>query len=371
MSEAFKVDDGLPQGSPLLVILYILYNTSLLINTPITLHANKISLGFIDDVTHLVAHEDIEVNILELEEEGNRSLEWGRRHGAILDQKKAQLMHFTHRKHTNPSLEFGTQVLQPKTTELRWLGLWLDPKLTFNCHIHRLHQRGKTTLAAINRICRCYHGVNPREAKHLLAAILKPRILFGSIVWFNKRNESKVTKILQLIQNAANRIALGAFKSSPTNLMEHDANMISFKNLATRYNHNFIYKRLTAPSSHPTKKILLAELADVLLRHQSSIHRLLRKTDMILPFDNKLEMIHPYPDPPWAEPKWEIENIGDKREVAKEKIPHQLINKEKKRDLVVFTDGSFTQGVGGGGSDRHVNNYGSSRIWTRRGDFQL
>lgn len=33
---------------------------------------------------------------------------------------------------------------------------------------------------------------------------------------------------------------------------------------------------------------------------------------MILPFDVTLETIHPYPDPPWMEPRWKIENMGDK-----------------------------------------------------------
>lgn len=111
LSGKFEIDDGLLQGSPLSVILYIFYNSLLLIDRKITLQADKISLGFIDDVTHLVANRDIDMNILDLEEEGGRSLDWGRRHGAIFDQKKAQLMHFTHKKHNNPHLEFGSQVI--------------------------------------------------------------------------------------------------------------------------------------------------------------------------------------------------------------------------------------------------------------------
>lgn len=131
LSEDFEINDGLPQGSPLSVILYVLYNSSLLIDLKISLQTDKVLLAFIDDVTHLVAHRDIEMNILELEEEGDRSLDWGRKNGAVFDKKKAQVMHFTHKKHNNPVLQFGDQVLTPLTSELRWLGLWLDPKLNF------------------------------------------------------------------------------------------------------------------------------------------------------------------------------------------------------------------------------------------------
>lgn len=250
LSNKFEISDGLPQGSPISVILYILYNSLLLIDDGLSLQKDKISLAFIDDVSHIVAHKDIDMNILELEEEGDRSLEWGRTHGAIFDEKKAQVMHFTHKKHTNPSLFFGGQVLTPLKTELRWLGLWLDPKLNFGAHIQRMQQRGQATIAQLQRINRCYHGLTPREAKTLVKTILMPRILFGSIAWFNTKTESKVTKIFHLLQNAANRLTLGAFKSSPVDFLQHDADTITFKRQAIRHHHNFIYKRLTAAINH-------------------------------------------------------------------------------------------------------------------------
>lgn len=42
LSDKFNIEDGLPQGSPLSVILYILYNSTLLINIDVTLEADKI-----------------------------------------------------------------------------------------------------------------------------------------------------------------------------------------------------------------------------------------------------------------------------------------------------------------------------------------
>lgn len=346
-SEKFVVTDGLPQGSPLSVILYIIYNSSLLIDLDVDLKSNKVSLGFIDDITHLVADKDVDMNVLSLEEEGDRALDWGRLHGAIFDQKKAQVMHFTHKHHHNPKVYFGNQILEPKD-ELRWLGLWLDPKLGFGPHIQRMHQRGKTTIAQLSRINRCYWGTNPRETKTLITAVLKPRILFGSVVWFNTKTEGKVTKIFNLLQNAAHRIALGAFKSSPAILMSHDANMESFKDAAVKYTHNFVYKRLTAPRSHPTRRILDKELFEQPRTLMSPIYQILRRTDIFLPTETTCETIFPYPEPPWSEPRWEVMNLGEKRELIKEKIPQQIEEEKTNGTCVIFTDGSYMPDVGGG-----------------------
>lgn len=358
LSEKFRVDDGLPQGSPLSVILYIIYNSSLLISLDIDKKSDKISLGFIDDVTHLVANKDVDMNALDLEEEGERALDWGRKHGAIFDKKKAQVIHLTHRKHSNPKVYFGDQVLEPKE-ELRWLGLWLDPKLSFGPHIQKMYQRGKVTLTQLNKINRCYWGTNPRETKNLITAVLKPRILFGCVVWFNTKTKGKVTKIFDLLQNLANRLALGAFKSSPVQFMNHDTNMTAFANLAVRQTHSFVYKRLTAPPTHPTRKISEDELCHQPRSFLSPIHRIIRRADIVLPTENTFETIYPYPTPPWSEPKGEVMNIGEKQELVKERIPQQMKTEKDKGACIIFTDGSYIPSVGGGAAAAMAGNVAS------------
>lgn len=157
--------------------------------------------------------------------------------------------------------------------------------------------------------------------KTLVSAILKPRILFGRVVWFNTRTEGKVSKILKLLQNTANRLILGAFKSSPVELMHHDTNTITFKDLAVRHHHNYIYKRLTASPNHPARQVIQQELMKIPATHLSPIHRLLHRTDILLPSPNAFKTIDPYPDPPWVGPRWVVENVGVARDEAKEAIP--------------------------------------------------
>ncbi|KAG0150450.1 hypothetical protein CROQUDRAFT_197815 [Cronartium quercuum f. sp. fusiforme G11] len=139
-----------------------------------------------------------------LEQLGKTYLEWGNAHGAIFDQKKAKLMHFT--KKTNKTftplpMRFGDNVLQPQT-EVQWLGFWLDPKLTFKGHIKRIQSVGKQTLGQLKRINKCFSGLNPKETATLITTILRPRILFGSIVWFTQETWSRLLNhIINLSSN--------------------------------------------------------------------------------------------------------------------------------------------------------------------------
>lgn len=179
-------------------------------------------------------------------------------------------------------------------------------------------------------------------------AILKPRVLFGSVVWFNTSTEGKVSKILSLLENSANRLMLSAFKSSPTTQMQHGSNLPTLKALAIRYHHNYIYKRLKASPSHPARVILQHELTLSPRTHLSPIHRLLRRTDLIYPNETILETIHPYPSPPWVGKRWTVANVGDHRDDVKEQIPTQVEDKEQRQACVVFTDGLYIPEVGGG-----------------------
>lgn len=206
-------------------------------------------------------------------------------------------MHFTHRKHDNPTLSFGDQTID-STTEVRWLGLWLDPKLNFSLHISKMQQCRKATIAQINRISHCYWGLSSQESRKLVTTILKPRILFGRIAWLTTRNRNKVQKNLFPATEQANRIILGAFRSSPTSLMSHDTDTLDFLDLAIRAHHHFIYKHLTAPPSHPTRQLLESSLQTSPKTHQDSIHMLIGKDSLLMINGDKLEAIEPHPTPP-------------------------------------------------------------------------
>lgn len=211
LSDNFSVDNGLPQGSPLSVILYIIYNSALLKFNSLSPTCNNISLGFIDDVVHLVSSNTVEENFIKLRTLSAKTLNWGTTHGAIFDKKKAQLIHFTNkRKLESPDFHFGEVVLKPQQV-VKWLGVWFDTKLLFNHQLQQVKKTGDLTIRQLQRLNKCYSGLSPIEVKKLIHTVLIPRSLYGSIAWLTERTIKKSTKILSTLKYAAQRLILGAF----------------------------------------------------------------------------------------------------------------------------------------------------------------
>lgn len=341
LSDQFSIENGLPQGSPLSVILYLLYNSPLLIPNNLEPKANEISIAFIDDVTHLVAYKDPNTLVNRIEHHCQRSLDWGDRYGAIFDKKKANLMYFTNKTNfTPPPIKFGEFHLQPQT-QIRWLGFWLDPKLKFRHHIATMRTSGINAIHRLRRLNKCFSGLGPKSARNLVTLVLRPKILFGSVVWLTSDNDRKVTRIWEVLLNAANRLILGAFKTSPTSLMKHDSYLTPFRSTATQLHYDFYCKRLTAPDTHPTKQFLLHELDFPPRSHHSCISHRIEPEIMFTLFPKTFETIHPHLDPPWTEKVGAIYNLELKREEAKEKIRFQLQTEREEGSTIAFTDGSF------------------------------
>jgi hypothetical protein len=89
-----RAASGLPQGSPLSPILFLLYNEELLriANRPnLRVH----SIGFIDDLNLLTYSKSTEQNCATLCQVHERCLEWARRHRMKFAPQKYELIHFT------------------------------------------------------------------------------------------------------------------------------------------------------------------------------------------------------------------------------------------------------------------------------------
>lgn len=250
-SEPKTLSIGLPQGSPLSVILYIIYNSSLLEQSSGI--PDTISLGFIDDVAFATSARSPDELVDKLQILASRELRWGKRHGAAFDKKKSQWVLFTHRpqaKFSHLKIRLGTETLSPQD-HIKWLGVLLDPKLSFKLHGQAAQKKGTLALLKLRSLARSGWGLSTNLFLRLVSSLVHSRTDYASLIWHSYGKHSATTHALQRLDNTAQRLALGAFRSHPLLFLRHDSNCVSVIERLDSKSDNGVLRLLTLPLSSP------------------------------------------------------------------------------------------------------------------------
>ena len=131
-SSDINIEAGIPQGSPLSPILFMLYNAELL-EIP---KAPDLALGFIDDIAYGISGQTAQSNIERLQAILSKSEEWKEKHGAQFEPSKYMLVHFTRntRHDVSAGIQLNDTTIAPGK-EARYLGVIFDQKLKFHAHL--------------------------------------------------------------------------------------------------------------------------------------------------------------------------------------------------------------------------------------------
>ncbi|PLW35910.1 hypothetical protein PCANC_17902 [Puccinia coronata f. sp. avenae] len=301
LSAEFHIDQGLPQGCPLSVMLYILYNADLLI-PKFDFDSDAVSLGFINDVVHLTAGKRLEDATRKLSALGDASLTWGKSHGAIFDSKKAQYMVFTHTRSAKSPFLFDGQMLEPQK-EVKWLGIWFDEKLTFGKQHTQVRKKANNTIGQLCRIGGSRWGIREQERGLLISSVLFPRVLYSVQVWCTSANWSKVTQILGVIEYSAARFALGVLKSTPVKYLNRHRPFKPLLQAAQNRITNFFLSKLFRCSHKPSaiKQQIRMELSHPAKPFPSPVHAKLNAVCLAEAASKTLESINYVlaDRPPW------------------------------------------------------------------------
>ena len=241
ISELFPTSTGIPQGSPISPILFLLFNTPLL--SACRLYTGNgwcEGYGWVDDVCIVVESDSYIRNVELLEKALVKADIWARKHAAKFAPDKFELIHFKNPRSTVPidddiqpdlydidtrmgndrlPITTNEQIIQPSESA-KYLGVWLDQTLSFDAHRAKLSGKGNASLEALRGISGSTWGASLMAIRTVYRAVVIPQLLYGVAAWYcplskttPKVEENRITTIFTAIQRRACILIAGAFKS--------------------------------------------------------------------------------------------------------------------------------------------------------------
>ena len=207
------VNTGIPQGSPISPILFLIY-LRFLFTTIQQKHLKTTTRCYIDDVACLVVGDSEEENCKELEAVARTAFEWGDNNAVAFDDPKTELILFHRRRHSpqcSVTLHNGTTIMP--STVVRWLGASPDRKFSFKVYVDKKIASASRALQMCTRLKTSEWGLSSQHMRQLYTSCVLPILDFGAETWW--RGQKGYTNKLQQFQNTASRRILGAFRTSP------------------------------------------------------------------------------------------------------------------------------------------------------------
>lgn len=218
VSEERLVEYGVPQGSVLGPLLFILYIND--IHTCVKY--GQINL-FADDTLLYIKTTNIEDGIQKLNEDLSNMHRWLNQNKLKLNVTKTKWIIISEKKNIlniNKITIDGEIIERVKT--IKYLGIDIDEHLKFNDYLISVKKKVSSTIYLLGRI---RNKINVKTAKTIYNSTIQPHFDYCSSVLF-QCNENQIKK-LQKLQNRALRIILKRDRRSNINRMLTDLNILN------------------------------------------------------------------------------------------------------------------------------------------------
>lgn len=248
LSDVVSIDNGTPQGS---VISPVLFNV--MINDMfLDLNQGTGKSLYADDGALWVKGRNIPFITNKMQEELNTVVKWARKWGFKISVAKSKFVVFSRsKKKWNISLSLYDSSIE-KVDSFKYLGVWLDSKLTWNVHVSKVI----TKTSKVLNVMRCLSGFSWGAEKGTLLTIYQAMIrsIFDYGCQVYGAAAISVLKRLDVIQFKALRVCCGAFASTSTSALLVETGekplMVRRVQLSLHYWNRLREKFAICPTSH-------------------------------------------------------------------------------------------------------------------------
>ena len=248
-SSYLNVTQGVPQGSVLGPLFYIVYANDL-----INIVKNCNIAMYADDTVLYISGKNFDVSVKKMQEDIDSLVQWCNGNGILANTDKTKVMIFGSNNSLAKVPQFEIKyagVSLQKVTFYTYLGISLDNRLNFNQYVKRII--GSVT-AKLKQFRRMRGFLSTRAALLVYKGTLLPILEYGDV--FLAGTSVLNRKRLQVLQNKGLRCALN--KSSDTSVDELHAEAKLLKLNCRREQHilNYMYDYAQIPQNRKTRSVL-------------------------------------------------------------------------------------------------------------------
>ena len=350
-SKRVRMKQGLPQGSVLSPLLFILFINDITKDIP----ADVQSPLFADDASLCATHEKLEVAEERLQVAVSAVERWSKDNKLDLNIKKSCTFFFsTHSREAkwrpniqllNRRMPFGDG---PKENNPKFLGITLDRTLSFQDHVtdvcSRAESRCKMTFCLASRSW----GWKKRNLRRIYITMQRSILDYAAAGWQPWLTPSQF-KHLETTQNTCLRAITGQYSNTSSEIVRLEADIPSYRTHSNRLIAIAYEKGMRLPDNHPRKSALTNNV-----KHRSKIRSSFREraSSLIEPLSFSSATRAPIDSvlPPAAEEITENWSIHTNQDIKNniDEIGNRI--ESIKAELNIYTDGSCTGGVRDGGA---------------------
>ena len=228
ISRSCRFATGVPQGSVSGPLLFIIYMNSL---------AKKVSevndqrlkfKFFADDSSLWCVDKNVEVAASVVQKGLNVISSWSAEYGMPISVGKNESILFSSCKKDYslaPLLHIGDDIIEYKD-EIKILGVVIDKKLSFECHLKKMRKSTLNKLFQFRAIAGPCFGQSAQELRSLYVSYIRSGIEYGASIWSPFMCSSRINK-LEVLQNQALRTITGCVRSTPIESLLQESYLVS------------------------------------------------------------------------------------------------------------------------------------------------
>ena len=243
-SEWADINAGVPQGSVLGSLLFLIYINDLAVEIVSNLFI------YADDTLLFEVVNDVHVSAVKLNEDLNRISDWSKKWLVTMNRTKCRSLVFSRDKPVHPPLYLGGSRIKEVDKHIH-LGLMFQSNMSWRCQIQNIFEKASKRL---NMLRFLKYKLNRSTLSCLHKSLVRPLMEYGDVILDNCTEAE--ANLLDNIQYESARAVTGAIKGTCARALMNELGWESLKTRRKMHKLHYIFEI--------TKHILPAYLVELL-----------------------------------------------------------------------------------------------------------